>query len=190
MIADVVGWVIDTFEGHLYTDDPVDTGGATKFGITRRTLEYYRRLTSGNPRLVVTKADVEALTRAEAVACGVAVFAVEPRIAELTDLGVQLVVYDFGFHSGQDRAVRALQTALGFSPRDVDGQIDPKTIAAANAHPNQFALAVSVLTTREEFMHDLMVRRETQKKYLFGWWRRTTRLQRAILPPLTLGRTP
>lgn len=180
---DVVRYVIDSFEGKLYTDDPVDTGGATKFGITQRTLQYYRRKVTGDPTLVVTKADVRNLQIEEAVACGVEVFAVEPRIAEIGDWRMRLLVYDYGFHSGQPRAVRALQEALGVA---VDGALGPATLAAcahATEVPNDDGLlvALKVLTSREEFMQDIMERRQTQRRFMLGWWKRTTKLQRLVL---------
>lgn len=177
---EIVRWVIDTFEGHLYTDDPVDTGVATKYGITLRTLRYYRRKVSGDPLLVVTKQDVRDLTIEEAVACGVDVFAVEPRIAEIPDWRTRLVVYDYGFHSGQPRAVRALQKALGFLGDDVDGQLGPVTLSHIAATESE-RLALKVLTSREEFMQGIMERRQTQRKWMLGWWKRTTKLQRLVL---------
>jgi lysozyme family protein len=177
--GEIVGWVIDTFEGKLYTDDPVDTGGATKFGITLRTLQYYRRTVLGRDR-VVTKTDVRNLTREEAIACGVAVFAIEPRIAELADWRIRLVTYDYGFHSGQPRAVRALQEALG-PPVVADGVIGPRTLSAVANHVDPLGVALRLLTRREEFMQSLVEAKPLQRKYLLGWWRRTTRLQRIVL---------
>lgn len=178
---EIVAWVIDSFEGRLYTDDPVDAGGATRYGITRRTLEYYRRKTTGDPGLVVTKQDVRDLGLAEAVACGVEVFAVEPRIAEIADWRVRLIVYDFGFHSGQGRAAVALQQAVGLPIADVDGQIGPRTLAAVNGWPDARGLALAVATDREEFMQGIMERQATQRRFMLGWWKRTTRLQRMLV---------
>jgi len=180
-IEEAVRWVIENFEGHLFTDDPVDSGGATRHGITQRTLQYYRRKKTGNARLIVTVSDVRALTMDEAVAIGVEVFAREPRIAELTDWRVRLVVYDFGFHSGQPRAIMSLQEALGFATHEVDGKIGPKTLAAVNAWGDDRGLALAVLTYREEFMQGLMERRPSQRRYMLGWWKRTTKLQRLLL---------
>lgn len=181
--AAIVRYVIETFEGKLYTDDPVDTGGATKFGITLRTLQYYRRKVTGNQQLVVTKSDVRNLQIEEAIACGVEVFAVEPRIAEIGDWRMRLLVYDYGFHSGQPRAVRALQEALDVA---VDGALGPATLAAAgNAvsvpHDDGLLVALKVLTSREEFMQSIMEQRETQRRFMLGWWKRTTKLQRLVL---------
>lgn len=176
--AEIVRWVIDTFEGHLYTDDPVDTGGATKYGITLRTLRYYRRKMSGDARLAVTKDDVRNLALDEAVACGVEVFAAEPRITEIADWHLRLMVYDYGFHSGPPRAIRALQEAVS---ADQDGVLGPITLSRVAAYGVPTLLALQVLTTREEFMQGIMEHRQTQRRFLFGWWRRTTALQRLII---------
>lgn len=180
--AAVVRYTIENFEGKLYTDDPVDTGGATKFGITQRTLQYYRRKVSGDPNLIVTKTDVSNLTIEEAVACGVEVFAVEPRIAEISDWKIQLLVYDYGFHSGQPRAVRTLQQAVGTT---ADGVLGPQTLGSVDAMAgNSFGLlrvALVVLTDREAFMQDIMERKQMQRRFMLGWWKRTTTLQRHVL---------
>lgn len=174
---EIVRWVIDSFEGRLYTDSPVDNGGATKFGITLRTLRYYRRLVTGDAALAVSKADVQALTVDEAVACGVRVFAAEPSIDRIADWRTRLMVYDYGFHSGQPRAIKALQASLGLQAQD--GVLGPITLELAAAVGEPLLVALRVLTAREEFMQDLM-RTPSQRTWLLGWWKRTTRLQRVL----------
>lgn len=182
--SQIVHWVIENFEGFKYTDDPVDTGGATKFGITQRTLQFYRRQLTGDPTLVVTKNDVRNLTIDEAVACGVQLFAVEPRIAEIGDWRLRLLVFDYGFHSGQPRAIKALQAAVGTAQ---DGVLGPITLAATSQQHgvtddrDMLLLALTVLTSREEFMIDIMERQQTQRRFMLGWWKRTTKLQRLVL---------
>lgn len=178
--VEIARWVIENFEGFKYTDDPVDTGGATKYGITLRTLQYYRRRKTGNALLVLTRKDVEMLMLEEAVACGVQVFMSEPRVAEILDWHVRLIVYDYYFHSGGP-AIKALQTAVGF--KQPDGIIGEMTLARVNVDmlSKDVLVAFTVLTLREEFMQDIMDRRPTQKKYMFGWWKRTTKLQRMLV---------
>lgn len=170
---EISGFVIDTFEGHLYTDDPVDAGGATKFGITRRTLAYAR----GRP---VSKLDVKNLNRTEAVGIGVRVFMQEPGIDRIPDWRVRLVVYDYTFHSGHLRAIKALQSAVELPRADQDGIIGPQTLGALSGKADWLVM-LRVLTEREEFMQDIMDRKQTQRKYMLGWWRRTTKIQRVIL---------
>jgi lysozyme family protein len=174
----IVRFVIDTFEGKLYTDHPLDTGGATKFGFTLRTIQYYRRLVSGNPNLVVTKADVKNLTIDEAVSCGVRVFMKEPRISDITNWKVQLVTYDYGFHSGQVTAISDLQAAMGMDNRD--GVIGPITLGTYNLFDDKLLLAFRLMTYREEFMQRLIAKKPSQRIWTLGWWNRTTKLQRII----------
>lgn len=173
---EIVKWVIDNFEGHQFTDDPIDTGGATKFGITLRTLQYYRRIMTGNPNLIVTKADVAKLTIDEAIKIGMSIFMIEPRIHELADWRLRLIVYDYNFHSGV-RAIKDLQRRVGAK---ADGEIGPQTLRLVNGIGNLILLAYQVLTVREEFMQELMDLKPSQRKYMFGWWRRTTKLQRVL----------
>lgn len=179
-IEESVAWVIDAFEGHLYTDDPVDTGGATRHGITLRTLQWYRRKKSGDPNLIVTKADVRNLSVEEAIEVGVEAFAKEPRIAEIADWRVRLLTYDYGFHSGQGRAIKALQLSMSMPEGEADGKLGSLSLHKVNSWSDPRGLALDVLTDREEFMQDIMERQQTQRRFMFGWWKRTTRLQRLI----------
>lgn len=173
-IEETVGWVQDTFEGHLFTDDPVDTGGATRHGITQRTYQYWEtKYGSGG---TITKADVRSLSPERAVQVGVDVFAKETRIDRISDWRVRLLTYDFAFHSGEAAAVKALQRCLGV---ETDGKIGQKTLTASATQP-PFQTALRLLTTREEFLQELIDRKPSQRRYLFGWWKRTTKLQHVI----------
>ena len=104
-----------------YVDHPKDPGGATNMGITIGTLRQWR---SPKP---VTKADVKALTRAEAAAIYRANYWRAVRGDELP-LGIDYATFDFAVNSGIGRAVPFLQNALGVN---ADGALGPKTLAAA-----------------------------------------------------------
>lgn len=172
----IAEWVILTFEGVFYTDDPVDRGGATKYGITLRTYAYWRQRYAGLH--TTTKGDVASMTLAQAVRVAVDVFMIESRIAELTNYRTKLAVYDYAFHSGSERAVQALQRELGLN---ADGVIGPITLAREAQNIRILSLPLLVLTRREEFMQEIMTKNQTQRKYLLGWWNRTTKLQRKLL---------
>lgn len=171
------GWTIDTFEGHLFTDDPVDAGGATKFGITQRTLAYWRKHYLGLQ--TTTKKDVMDLTRELAVKIAIDVFATENRLAEFKNWRTFLIAYDYHFHSG-NQAIEDLQRILGVAS---DGLIGRQTLEAeATSHP--VFTSFKLLTAREEFMERLIERKPSQRKYMFGWWIRTTKIQRKLLEGL------
>jgi hypothetical protein len=106
-----------------FSDHPEDPGGATKFGITLRTLADFRE----KP---VTKEDVQALTRDEAKEIYRADYWNPMRCNELPR-GVDLIAFDFGVNAGPRTAIKALQRAAGVTD---DGSIGPITLAAIRAH--------------------------------------------------------
>jgi lysozyme family protein len=103
-----------------YVDHPLDPGGATKYGITRKTLELWR----GRP---VAKADVMALDRREASAIYHSRYWLPCGANELPP-GLDLVVFDIAVHSGSGRAKSLLAEALAALPQGgaspVANQID------------------------------------------------------------------
>lgn len=99
---------------------PSDPGGATNFGITRRTLSQAR----GAPASVE---DVRRLTRAEAVSIYRRLYWDRVRAGDLPP-GIDLAVFDIAVNSGLVRAGLLLQEVLGVQR---DGMIGPRTVAAA-----------------------------------------------------------
>jgi hypothetical protein len=106
-----------------FSDHPDDPGGATKFGITLRTLADFRE----KP---VTKEEVQALDRDEAKEIYRANYWNPMRCNELPR-GVDLIAFDFGVNAGPRTAIKALQRAAGVTD---DGSIGPITLAAIRAH--------------------------------------------------------
>jgi lysozyme family protein len=102
-----------------YSDHPSDPGGATNLGITRAVLAEWR----GRP---VTKAEVKALTKAEAAKIYEAKYWV-PAACDRLPTGLDLAVFDCAVNQGLGRAVKLLQTAARVK---VDGKIGPITLDA------------------------------------------------------------
>lgn len=174
----IVAYIIDNYEGKIFTEDPVDSGGATKYGITLRTLQYYRRQLAGDPFLLLTSADVERLTRREAIDVGVRVFAREPHIDLIADDRLRFAALDYALHSGWSVAIKSLQRACGVV---VDGIFGPVSQNAVMQHPNVVLLGLQTVTHREVLMQDLIRRKPSQKKWAFGWWVRVTKVQQILL---------
>jgi lysozyme family protein len=147
-----------------YVDHPKDPGGATNLGITLATLARWR----GRP---VTKAEVAALTRAEAAAIYRAFYWDAVR-ADALPGGLDYAVFDLAVNSGPDRAARLLQRALGVAQ---DGRIGPHTLAAAAADP---AAAIRALQReRRAFLERL----PTWPVFGRGWSRRLDEVGRDAL---------
>ncbi|MGY6531509.1 glycoside hydrolase family 108 protein [Glycocaulis sp.] len=115
-----------------YVDHPDDPGGATNFGITLATLQGWRGRS-------VTKADVKALTKAEAGEIYKARYWDQCRCDELPE-GVDAIVFDAAVNHGPGRAARLLQEALNVG---VDGIIGPITMGAAKgADPRELVCEI------------------------------------------------
>lgn len=109
-----------------FVNDPKDRGGPTNFGITQATLSAAR----GGP---VSEEDVKKLGQTEARDIYRSFFWNQLRCDDLP-LGVDLIVFDLGVHSGPANAARMLQEVVG---TEQDGSIGDLTISACKTMPSQ-----------------------------------------------------
>jgi lysozyme family protein len=149
-------------EGRVYTNDPDDPGGPTKFGITLKTLRAWRN----NQRLEAR--DVELLTEAEARDIYFALYIVDPDFLILDDAPLRSQLIDFGVHSGPSTATRELQIIIGAKP---DGRLGPATLRIlqdyeARTVGNKLAVARTLFLCRQ------VVQNPRKLRYLFGWVKR------------------
>lgn len=119
----IMPWVFKDEGG--YVDHPSDPGGATKWGITRKTLAAWRGI---KPYYKLPKSAVQQLTQEEATAIYRAKYWDKVEADRLPS-GVAYTVFDYAVNSGDDRAERALQKVVGAF---VDGDIGDDTIKAVN----------------------------------------------------------
>ena len=148
-----------------FSDHAADPGGATNMGITRATLAAVR----GH---AVSKADVRALTRAEAADIYRTLYWKAVRGDELPG-GVDAVVFDHAVNSGPKAAIRALQGALGFKQ---DGVLSRRCVLAAQAS-DYGALVRKLCAARMEFLRRL----STWLVFRRGWTARMEALERMAL---------
>lgn len=109
-----------------FVDHPLDPGGATNMGITRRTLATSRGV---SPWWKLPVADVRKLAEPEAASIYRARYW-QPCRGDALPPGLDLAVFDYAVNSGPDRAIQALQRALGVT---ADGRIGPQTLGALQA---------------------------------------------------------
>lgn len=148
-----------------FVDDPDDPGGATKFGVTIHTLRRLGLDLTGDGQ--VSRADVQALSRQQAVDIFVRHYFEQPRIATLPDI-LHGSVFDMYVNAGA-QAVKILQALLRKMEFElaVDGVIGPLTArasrAAAGSDPIQLRDAYGV--ARRNYYFRLADRRPASRKY-------------------------
>lgn len=148
-----------------YVNDPDDPGGATKFGVTIHTMRRLGLDLDGDKK--ISAADVQKLTRKDAVDIFVRHYFERPRLSELPP-AVQASVFDMYVNSGAN-AVKILQRLLGDMGLKVavDGVVGPQTIdaaalAAARA-PKHLSDAYGI--ARRNYYYSLADRRPAMRKY-------------------------
>jgi len=148
-----------------FADNAADPGGATKYGITRKTLSRWRGRR-------VTKAEVSALTRDEAAAIYRAWYWDACRCDELP-APITLAVFDAAVNQGPLRARKLLQGAVGVK---ADGIVGPVTLDAVRA------------ADTADLLRDFMARRALHyaslpNRAVFGrgWFRRLFDIHRRAL---------
>lgn len=108
--------VLEHEGGDKFTDDPLDGGGATRFGISQ---------------IAHPSVDVRNLTREGAAAIYRAEYW-QPMQCDELPAPLALCVFDCAVNQGRMAAARLLQEAVGTT---VDGVLGPKTLAAIYRHP-------------------------------------------------------
>lgn len=138
------------FEGG-YSNNPMDPGGETMFGITARVARTHGYT-----------GDMRSLTRDKAKEIAKAEYWTPCRADELPDV-FKFDVFDGAYNSGVSQSIKWLQRAVGV---DDDGRIGPGTLAAAQG-ANPLAIA-RYNGQRLRFMTDL----GTFGQFGKGWARR------------------
>lgn len=156
-----------------YADNPVDPGGATKFGITRATLAAWRNVA---PASALPKSEVAGLGRDEAAAIYRARYWDRCNAGALPP-GLDLALFDFAVNSGPDRAVRTLQHLIGTEP---DGIVGPRTLDAVKARIALTGIAgliVALCDGRLTFLQRLAI----SATFGAGWARRVDEIRALAL---------
>lgn len=172
-MSDLIDDIIASEGGDTETNDPSDSGGRTKYGISQRS----------NPEAWVD-GDV---TYAEARTIYEKVYILSEHF-DLLPEALKHQVVDFGVPSGPDTAARMLQQVLGVP---IDGKIGPKTIKAVEEYPPGFLFGVAVpgsvllnlafQDARILFYATLAKKRPKDMRYLLGWIKRAQEFGKTLL---------
>lgn len=180
-VDSIIAGVIDR-ESAQYTNDPNDSGGPTKYGITQRTLARFRKF-------YVTPSDVQALTRAQAFDVYRWLFVEEPGFDKLLSCAtlskaIAEKLIDQGVLCNPRRASEWLQRALNAFNRQgkdyadikVDGDCGPATQRALVAYLNRrgrdgvTALIEALQALQGTYLLELAEGRPKDEEFVFGWF--------------------
>lgn len=141
-----------------YVNDPVDAGGETKYGISKRSYP---------------KVDIKNLTIEQAQDIYYRDFWLKGRYESFVFDALAAKVFDTAVNAGQMQAMKFLQRAANKfgAGLTVDGLIGPKTIEAINKLDGQ-KLLDEYREQQAKFYLDLIARKPSQVKYKNGWLRR------------------
>lgn len=145
-----------------YSNDPVDRGGATNFGITQEVLSRWRKK-------AVTPADVRNMTKKEAENIYRVEYWNRLNLDEIKDPLLATIIFDQAVNRGQGTVAKEVQIAVGAEP---DGVIGPKTLALIN-EKNPIRTAFNLIITAQKSYISIVKKRPEQIKFLSGWINRT-----------------
>lgn len=151
-----------------YVNNPLDSGGPTKYGVTIPFLAAYR----GVDPSTLTAEDIKNLTLSETMSAYHDNLWQKHEVHRLPKV-IQPVFFNLMVISGPQAATRILQKKSGAKP---DGILGPKTIEAVN---KKISFYPSERYFKNEFVKDIMrffirlVRIKPEKRvFLTGWYNR------------------
>lgn len=165
-------------EGSAYTDDPSDSGGPTKYGITQDALTEYL----GHP---ANAAELGALDEETASAIYYTQFVHKPRFDEIADISPPIAeeLIDTGVNCGPAIAATFLQRSLNalningsrYPDIAVDGRVGAATLRALQAYlawrgaEGERVLLIALNCLQGERYIDLAEKRPKDEAFVYGW---------------------
>ncbi len=133
-----------------YVNDPVDAGGETKFGISKRSYPGV---------------DIAALTKEEAIAIYARDFWDGMNLDLINSPAVAAKIFDVAVNIGQSLAAKMVQEIVAV---DADGIIGPHTANAVNAENEDWMIAQ---LRKKQLLHyaAIVEKNPAQIKFFVGW---------------------
>ena len=155
-----------------YSDDPMDPGGATNYGVTQKVYDAWREDKHLVPRTVrqITPDEVTSIY--------------EERYWEgvrgdellLEDANCALQVFDMAVNAGVTRAIKLFQRALH---QTEDGVLGFNTMSAFRA-ADKSVLRDAYAAERSRFYRNLVAQKPQLGKFLPGWLKRVDLIRKAV----------
>jgi lysozyme family protein len=159
----------------LFSNDPSDPGGATKYGISLRFLRTLEGLGDVDNDGDIDVNDIMKMSLQDAIGIYKSQWWDKYRYEEILDISLATKVLDLSVNMGASQAHKLVQKALGLK---ADGVLGDKSIAALNneEHP---ANALTRIAEEAARFYIAVTKTRIKKygleegfKYLFGWIRR------------------
>jgi len=150
----------------------VDSGGPTNYGITQTALNNYQE------KKGLSNVDVKKISPDYARKIAKEEYFDRPNFSVLPE-NTAIVMFDYGFNAGPQKAAKTLQRIVGATP---DGQIGPKTIKATQSYiekNGEESLLKGILDSREKELTNLI--ENNPKKYApykNGWMNRLNSIRK------------
>lgn len=167
-----------------YSNDSLDSGGETLFGISRKWNPQWSGWTKVD-QIKLTKPkqdwnkimvkDDELILKAKAYYK--IMYWDTNRLTEVQDQSIANELYDTGVNMSVSAAARFIQRALNISNKNqtawrdilVDGKIGAATLGLINSHPNKKALfKILNIMQGAEYIR-IMETTSTQERFVYGW---------------------
>jgi len=153
----------------VFSDDKLDRGGVTKYGITETTL-----------RRTMPDVPIESLTKEQAIEIYKLWYWEQPGWYKINDCSVAAVCFDAGVNHGTVVAGKFMQRALntlskqGQKPLLVDGWVGDKTLERMNEMlPNEAdAIICAFNGERYAYYKAIVDADESQRRFIRGWMER------------------
>lgn len=144
-----------------YVDDPHDSGGETKYGISQRSYPHL---------------DIKHLTRDQAKKIYYSDFWILGKYEDITDTNLAIKLFDLSVNMGTKQANILIQRALQSVGEAVieDGIVGSITLAAINKSPPRELLA-ALKSESAGYYRLIAAKNPSQKKFLNGWLNRAYR---------------
>lgn len=153
-------------EGKIFTNDPQDNGGATKFGITQNLYsEFLERSASIE--------DIKAINTDIASRVYYKMFWKPLGLDSVTDQSKATAIFDLSINMGKVRVVKGVQRIVGAT---VDGHIGPLTISAINNF-NKNILLEELSIFALGIYEGIVIKYPDQIKFINGWRNRAERIR-------------
>lgn len=167
-------------EGTKYTNDPADSGGPTKFGITKKTYETF----FGH---VVNDDEIKSMTSAVAKQIYAAQYWAPLRCGEIKALNLAITFFDSAVLYGVGTTTFLIQRALALcgAPIKLDGILGDKTMGFINSMGGGSQPQRSVLTNAFhglllDHIDAVIVANPKDERFRKGWTERADRLLKLL----------